>query len=53
MRQDVEYLARTACAQLLAEIRRPDAPAAHVSLTGNLVVGQTCGCERVAGLVAD
>ncbi|MEV6632552.1 LacI family DNA-binding transcriptional regulator [Actinoplanes sp. NPDC051470] len=52
MRQDVEYLARTACAQLLAEIRRPGTAAAHVRLTGNLVVGRTCGCERV-GRAAD
>jgi LacI family transcriptional regulator len=46
MRQDLEYLARTACARLLADIRQPGGPASHVRLTGNLVVGQTCGCER-------
>ena len=45
MRQDVEYLARSACARLLEEIRRPGLPPAHVRLTGNLVVGHTCGCS--------
>lgn len=44
MRQDVEYLARMACARLLKDVREPGSPPAHVRLTGNLVVGQTCGC---------
>ncbi|GAA0553524.1 LacI family DNA-binding transcriptional regulator [Paractinoplanes ferrugineus] len=44
MRQDVEYLARIACARLLQDIREPGTPPTHVRLTGNLVVGRTCGC---------
>ena len=44
MRQDVEYLARTASTQLLARIRTPGAPPQHTRLRGNLVIGQTCGC---------
>ena len=44
MRQDVEYLARTACSQLLREIRDPQAPRTPTRLRGNLVIGQSCGC---------
>jgi LacI family transcriptional regulator len=44
IRQDVEYLARTACAQLLREISDPQTARTHTRLRGNLVVGQTCGC---------
>ncbi|WP_239080572.1 LacI family DNA-binding transcriptional regulator [Paractinoplanes brasiliensis] len=45
MRQDTEYLARIACAHLLEDIRHPGTPPARVRLTGNLVVGHTCGCS--------
>jgi LacI family transcriptional regulator len=44
MRQDVEYLARTAATQLLERIRVPGTVPSHTRLRGNLVVGQTCGC---------
>jgi len=44
MRQDVEYLARTASVQLLGRIRAPGTVPIHTRLRGNLVVGQTCGC---------
>jgi LacI family transcriptional regulator, galactose operon repressor len=44
IRQDVEYLARTACSQLLREIRDRQVPQSHIRLRGNLVIGQTCGC---------
>jgi LacI family transcriptional regulator len=44
MRQDVEYLAGTASAQLIARIRTPGLRALHTRWRGNLVVGQTCGC---------
>ncbi len=44
VRQDVEYLARTACSQLVREIRDPHTPRVRARLRGNLVIGQTCGC---------
>lgn len=44
MRQDVEYLAGVACAELLRRIREPASSPTEVRLRGNLVVGQTCGC---------
>ena len=49
MRQDVEYVARIACARLLEDIRRPGSAPTHTRLTGNLVVGQTCGCSPYPG----
>lgn len=47
MRQDVEYVARMARIRLLQDIRHPGSPPTHLRLTGNLVVGQTCGCEPI------
>ena len=44
MRQDVEYLATSACNRLLDQIRVPETPPSHLELTGNLVIGRTCGC---------
>jgi LacI family transcriptional regulator len=44
MRQDTEYLAGVACAELLRRIRDPSGGPTVVRLRGNLVVGQTCGC---------
>ena len=44
VRQDVEYLARAACTQLLRLVADSSAPQTHVRARGNLVVGQTCGC---------
>ncbi len=44
VRQDVEYLAGAACAQLLRLIADPAAPQTHLRARGNLVIGQTCGC---------
>lgn len=44
MRQDVDYMASSACARLLEDIRRPGTAPSHVELTGNLVIGRTCGC---------
>lgn len=44
VRQDVEYLAGAACAQLLRLVHEPGAPQTHLRIRGNLVVGQTCGC---------
>jgi LacI family transcriptional regulator len=44
MRQDVEYLASAACARLLLDIRQPGSEPSHGELTGNLVIGRTCGC---------
>jgi LacI family transcriptional regulator len=44
MRQDVEFLATTACDRLLTDIRQPGSAPSHVELTGNLVIGRTCGC---------
>ena len=49
MRQDVEYLARMACARLLQDIRHPGTTPTHARLTGNLVVGRTCGCSPLPG----
>ncbi len=46
LRQDVEYLARAACKQLLSEIQEPDTNRIHLRLRGNLVIGETCGCAR-------
>ena len=44
MRQDVEYLAGVACAELLRRIREPGSGPTEVRLRGNLVVGRSCGC---------
>lgn len=44
IRDDVDYLAGTACNRLLRDIREPGAAPEHVELTGNLVIGRTCGC---------
>ena len=44
MRQDVDYLASAACARLLLDIRQPGSEPSHGVLTGNLVIGRTCGC---------
>lgn len=49
VRQDVDYLAGAACAQLLRLISDPTEPQTHLRARGNLVVGQTCGCTA-AGL---
>jgi LacI family transcriptional regulator len=48
VRQDVEYLAGAACAQLLRLIADPLAPQTHLRARGNLVVGQTCGCTAAS-----
>ena len=44
VRQDVEYLARAACTQLVRVIADPTTPPTHLRAQGNLVVAQTCGC---------
>jgi LacI family transcriptional regulator len=45
MRQDVEFIAATAVAHLIARIEAPDEVAPlHVRLAGNLVVADSCGC---------
>jgi len=44
IREDVDYLAASACNRLLRDIREPGTPPEHVELTGNLVIGRTCGC---------
>lgn len=48
VRQDVEYLAAAACTQLLQKIANPTTPQTHLRATGNLVIGQTCGCTTVS-----
>lgn len=46
VRQPVPEIARTAAAQLLDHIASPDHPVRHITLTGNLVVGASCGCPE-------
>jgi len=45
VRQDIEYLAGAACAQLLRLIAEPGTVQRHLRVRGNLVVGETCGCR--------
>jgi LacI family transcriptional regulator len=45
LRQDLEFVAATAVAQLIERIESPGAPVRRTTLRGNLVLGRSCGCE--------
>ena len=44
VRQDFEFIAATAASRLLDRIRDPGSSSSDLMLTGNLVVGESCGC---------
>jgi LacI family transcriptional regulator len=48
LRQDLQYVARLAAAHAVERIETPSTPLLRVTLRGNLVIGQSCGCELVA-----
>jgi LacI family transcriptional regulator len=45
LRQDLQYVARLAAAHTVERIESSATPLLRVTLRGNLVVGQSCGCE--------
>jgi LacI family transcriptional regulator len=45
VRQPITEIAHAAVEMLLRRIAEPDLPQEHVELTGNLVVGRSCGCR--------
>lgn len=47
LRQDLQYVARVAAAHAVERIESPSAPLLRVTLRGNLVIGQSCGCDLV------
>lgn len=47
LRQDLQYVAQLAAAHAVERIESPSAPLLRVTLRGNLVVGQSCGCDLV------
>lgn len=47
LRQDVEYIAMTATANLLERIENPDVAPLRSQLRGNLVLGRSCGCPEL------
>jgi LacI family transcriptional regulator len=44
VRQDFEFIAATAASRLLDQIKDPGSAGSDLMLTGNLVVGESCGC---------
>jgi LacI family transcriptional regulator len=47
VRQDVEYIAITATANLLARVEDPHTAPLRTRLRGNLVLGRSCGCPQL------
>jgi LacI family transcriptional regulator len=48
LRQDLQYVAQLAASHAVERIESLSTPLLRITLRGNLVIGQSCGCELVA-----